>query len=627
MGIVISILFCLVFLAAGYGISRLVFSRERPFIRVWMGGVFSLLLLLWLPALWSFIFGFTIAAQWAAFFTCLALGFGALFFLKKRGLPVTSSPWREEWPALMLLPLFLLGTYLFFTHIIPMKNGALYAGQSTFGDLPLHLGLVTSLGEQGLFPPEYSILPGVQVGYPFLCDSISATFYVLGAPLRFSMLLPAIFAYALVLLGVFYFFERWLKGRGVTILATLLFFMGGGFGFAYFFDLLKSNPENLLRLFYGFYNTPNNFIEKGMIWVNPIADMLIPQRATLFGWALLFPSLYLLRRAAFEEEHRLFLPLGIIAGAMPLVHTHSFFALGVLSACYLFQAIVKRDTKKSVLTGWFLYGATALLLAAPQLIFFTFRQSGDFLKFHFNWSNSLDSFLWFYVKNLGLLFLLLPVAFFRLDKRERGFYLGAAVLWALSEFIQFQPNPYDNNKLLFIWFALTCGIVAKLLVELYGHLKGFRGARFIAGMTLVSLFLSGVLTLGREVVSEYTLFDKDAVDAAEFIKENTAPDAMFLTNSNHNNLVSSLTGRNIVCGTGSYLYYHGLDYSDREYALADMYGEPNIYFQEYADLFNVNYVLIGDYERYAFYCDEAYFDQRFPVAYENESITIYRVPD
>jgi hypothetical protein len=101
--------------------------------------------------------------------------------------------------------------------------------------------------------------------------------------------------------------SQWRKAQDTALFATLLFFVGGGFGFWYFFDLIRENPDAFSRIFTAFYNTPTNYTYGGLRWVNPIADMLIPQRATLFGWALLFPSLYLLRRAAFENEPRLLL--------------------------------------------------------------------------------------------------------------------------------------------------------------------------------------------------------------------------------------------------------------------------------------------------------------------------------
>ena len=56
----LAIVYLCLFLAAGYLLARLVFHSERPLIRLWLGGVCGLFLLIWLPALCSFLFGFTV---------------------------------------------------------------------------------------------------------------------------------------------------------------------------------------------------------------------------------------------------------------------------------------------------------------------------------------------------------------------------------------------------------------------------------------------------------------------------------------------------------------------------------------------------------------------------------------
>jgi hypothetical protein len=98
-----------------------------------------------------------------------------------------------------------------------------------------------------------------------------------------------------------------------AVFSTLLFFVGGGFGFWYFFDLLKANPGNLSRLFAAFYETPTNFFKRPA-WVNPIADMMIPQRALLFGWSILFACLFSALPRRNQKGRFAFLPLAILAG-------------------------------------------------------------------------------------------------------------------------------------------------------------------------------------------------------------------------------------------------------------------------------------------------------------------------
>ena len=107
-------------------------------------------------------------------------------------------------------------------------------------------------------------------------------------------------------------------------------------------DRWRTEPQNFLRIFSEFYQTPTNLTAEGNIrWVNVIADMLLPQRATLFGWALLFPTLTVLYKAVFENRREYFIPAGVLAGGMPMVHTHSFLAVALISACWLLAELTK----------------------------------------------------------------------------------------------------------------------------------------------------------------------------------------------------------------------------------------------------------------------------------------------
>ncbi len=628
MAELVSLFYLALFACSGLGISRLLFFRERPLRRIWLGLVFGFAMLLWFPALFSFALGFHMPAQLLGLAAAVLLG-GVCWLLSRKKSPTASSV-RSELPILIAGGiLFLLCILLLSSHTIVKKDGALYVGQSTYGDLAMHLGFISSIAAQGTFPPMYSICPDKPVCYPFLSESVGSTIYLFGTSLRFATMLTAAYAFLLVIFGVYFFFEEWLVERRKAIFAMLLFFLGGGFGFWYFFDLLKDNPENLSRLFTAFYETPTNFVSNGLRWVNPIADMMIPQRALLFGWALLFPCLFLLHRATFRRETNAFFPLAFLAGCLPLIHTHSFLALGMISGFYLIRSIVRREGKRQLL-GFAAYLCIVLLLALPQLVLFTFKQSGSFLKLHFNWANESDNYIWFYIKNFGLIALLAPVAFLAARREERGVVGGAVLIWLIAEFIQFQPNPYDNNKLLFVSFAYACGLVGGWLIDTKDRLErgGIRNrasTALLSALVCVTLFLSGVLTLGREYVSEYQLINQNELLAAEYVEQNTVPDATFLTYNNHNNCIAALTGRNIVCGSGSYLFFHGVDYSAREQALSKLYEQPGTYFASLAKEYSIDYVLIGENERANYDIDYGYFSSKFDVFYQNDSLVIYRV--
>ena len=83
----------------------------------------------------------------------------------------------------------------------------------------------------------------------------------------------------------------------------------------------------------------------------------------------------------------------------------------------------------------------------------------------YNWGNLQDGYLWFYLVNLGVTALLFLPAFFTADQRRFTVCAPAAVIWFICEFVVFQPNTYDNNKLLYAAYFLVCGVVASYMVE------------------------------------------------------------------------------------------------------------------------------------------------------------------
>ena len=480
---ILSLLYLLFYAVSGIVISRCLFSSESYPCRIWLGLTLGLFGSIWLPSLFSFIFRFTCLSHILG--AVLMAGFTVFSLFQKNKAPlVKADDVKTLLPLLSLLPIFIIGASLFFTHILQPKSDGYYVGQTTYGDLAMHLGFITSMAEQGFFPPDYSIFPGHQVNYPFLCEVPSSSLFLFGANLRWSYLLPALYAYGLVILGVYFAFRKWLKRVRRVCFASYLFFIGGGFGFMYFFDRLNGAStvgalideagyaNNLSYLLNGFYVTPTNLPRIGLRWVNPIVDMLIPQRATLFGWAFLFPCIYLLIRFAFEKRKSSLAPLILLASGLPLIHTHSFLALGIISAVYCVQDLIRHfDWKR--LSQWAFYGLITVLLAAPQLFGFAFQQASEsgMVRLHFNWANEVDSFLWFYIKNMGWLFILLPFSLLLLSKRDREIASGFIAVWFVSEIVVFQPNIYDNNKLLFTWFFCLCGLSAKLLGSLSHRLS------------------------------------------------------------------------------------------------------------------------------------------------------------
>lgn len=620
MGELFGILYLAAFLFTGWVLARRLAPQLSLEGTLVLSGTFALSFMEALPALFALFSGFHLPAVLLALAAAGGIFAGCVPGLVRRPPEKPKSSGPAFW--LCVFPLLIFTGWLLFTHTLWLRDGAYWCGQSTYGDLPMHLAFITSIPQQAAFPPHYPLLAQQPVfGYPFLCETVSSVFLVLGGGLKFACLLPQLLAVFTVLGG------GWLLGwelLGTNAKASLgywLFFLGSGFGFAYF---LGGGKENFTRIFTAFYETPTNYVDENIRWVNPIADMMIPQRATLFGWALLFPCLALLARFAEKKEYRLWPALVLVALPLPLVHTHSALALVMVSAILFLQAALElRSWKK--LCPWFCWAVATGFAWIPQLFGVIFQQTSQgsgFLRFHFNWANEGDNYFWFYIKNLGLVYLLLIPAFLWAKKSLRWFYGGGLLILAVSEFVLFQPNPYDNNKLLFIWHLLGCILVAGLLADLAALIPKKSVKVFLAALVITVSTLGSMLTLGREAVGRYQQFDPEAIATADYVQANTEKDALFLTGRQHLNPVASLAGRDIVCGSSLYVHFHGMDYSRQDQAVRQLYETPS---KALLNQWQVDYVMISGWERNDYQVDESWYLENTDLIFEQGSYRLFRV--
>lgn len=599
-GAVLAVGYYALFLGSGMYIGRKLLCKERYSIvmQYLVGSVAGVLALQWFPLLFAFAFDFSMTAHVLALLLQVVLCVLVGWRCHCSESSLQQHPYRKvnEWKRLfrenpvwiLMAVTFAFFCYCLYTHtIVGNADGSMHTGQSTYGDMNMHFSFITSIANQQTFPPEYSLLPGHKLSYPFLCDSVSSSLYLMGASLRLAYVLPMLGAILQVFMGFYCLIKYWLGRSATALIAWILFFWNGGLGFVYF-----DNAEKIHKIFAEFYMTPTNYLDKNLRWVQVMVDMLIPQRATLFGWAILFPLLAFLFRAIAERKKKLFVMAGVAAGALPMIHTHSFLALGMICAVWLLLDLtdnslfvtgkaaygrkaasaskgssrrngkvtasgrrngkVTSSSRRSVNVSastrnrmgsssadatvsdswiryalyiglaffsvmqminrsnefadkhglaimiigvalfvlflgyklvrylqnrswkrlaftWGIFLIVVLIFALPQLFMWTFSQaSGDnFVRSHFNWSNNGDQYIVFYLKNLGLPFVLLLLSSFVVSARNLKIGAPYLLIWFVAELAAFQPNDYDNNKLLFVGAVFMCGIAADALVQIY----------------------------------------------------------------------------------------------------------------------------------------------------------------
>lgn len=593
------------FLIIGFLYADMLFKDKDIYFRAWMGGVMGNVLLMAGIIPFAFIFKFTVLSH--ILLAAAAAAPYVIIKLRKKEKPVSVSvKGGEEWISnkvfvCLILPVTVVIWVLMTNHILaPYEGGGVSSGQCTYGDLHMHLSFVTSIAEQKDFPPAYCQLSGTPLNYPFLVDMLSSSLYLFGAPLRWAVLVPSYVISLLLVMGFYILAYRITGKKSAAVLATVLFFFNGGFGFAYFIDGAKGDSSVFTRIFKDYYHTPANYTDGNIRWVNTISDMIIPQRTTMAGWCTVIPALWLLTEAVKTKKTSVYIMLGVLAGCMPMIHTHSFLALGMISAVMFFAYLAGEKESGRYVKNWLIYGAIACAMAFPQLIFWTFRQTGgneSFLRFSFNWVNKKDPYFWFYLKNWGITALFLIPAVLAASKDNKKLMAGCALIFVTAELILFQPNEYDNNKLFFIVYMIGIMLVSGYLVYLYEKLKGVRGRAFLAAVTVASGTLSGVLTIGREYVSggQYQTFTDDDIEFSEYVKENTDPNAVFLTGTEVTNPVSALAGRTLYLGSSAYVYFHGFgkEFSKRDSEVKSAYSGTYEQMKSFCGENNISYVFVG----------------------------------
>ena len=633
-----AIRYTLLFIACGCAIVRCMLPRRSPVTRVWLGASLGMLLLMVLPALCAHALRFSVRAHVAAAALLLALT-AAAYALRDRRDPAGMTPEDGQFLFAMLLvtlPLTALSAYLQTTHMVQIApDGSYLCGQSTYGDLCMHMAFATSMRDMA-FPPTYNLLAGTALSYPYLTDSLSTTMLLLGMEIQGALVFPGTLLMALTYAGYMILAREILGNRRLAIVAAaLMFFLNGGLGFLYDFDLMgRDGFAKIAEIFTGYYKTPANQPDVNLRWSNVIADLMLPQRALLGGWAMGIPALYLLITAFRSGSMRKTLLLALWASCLPLVHTHTFLALGLFSGGYILgRLLTHREDWRGILLRAGVYLAIVLALALPQLIGNAIRQTVEVgvMRIQFNWVNNnggmklIDGYFFFWMKNVGLPFLLILGAC--LNARRRGqadILCGMAAVFLVADWVLFQRNPYDNNKLFYIWYMFGAILAADYGSVIMQRLAGLRGRWLLAGLFMAGSVLSGSLSLAREAVSSYQLFSKNAVDAGAWIDENTDRDAVFMTGQQHINPVCSLAGRQIICGSDLYVFFHGLDYGEQATSCQRFYENP----QENTDVltqYGVDYVYVSDYERADFDVDLASLDAMYDLVYENPDVRIYQV--
>jgi hypothetical protein len=393
-----------------------------------------------------------------------------------------------------------------------------------YGDLPLHWTFVRHVASGAPFWPENPILTGERLRYPLGVDLLTSVLAQLGFAIETLLPLMGLAGAALAALA--------LRGWGGAFAVAGFLFAGG----------LAGIPA-LVRL--SLVDT-----EQAVAWKNLFLALFVPQR----GFLLALPAGLVLLRSwrarLLRGEPGLPAWLeGLLWGALPLVHLHSFAALSGFCAAWALLGGRLRSALPSL--------AVALLPASWGVFVVTggFRAAG-LMGFAPGWMMAGESPLAFLLRNFGFWLALVAAALVvgvaaRAGRREAlALLLPPFALFAALFFVRLAPWAWDNTKVM-IW----CHLV--MLPALYAVVLA-RLPTVARAIALALLFASGVqvqLWAAAGSLPRLEVFERaeyDAVcDALESVKTTRVA-----TVQTFNHPVA-LCGRPIVAGYSGHLWSHG----------------------------------------------------------------------
>jgi hypothetical protein len=542
--------------------------------------------------------------------------------------------WRAEYGGLLIvLGLFApIHIRLFSSHLIQPGPQGIYSAGSAWYDIGFHLALISSFLYGENFPPIYTPFPPATLLYPFLPDFQIAALGALGMSLRSALLLTSI-PLALAITGLLYFFAR----RLVTLqenelpqsmlaspfvsaaLATIIFLLNGGLGFIYFFSDWRSSGKSFGSFWTNLDINYANIGSRNIQWVNFIADGMLPQRSTLFGFAvalIVFTVFAVVweahdrSKAENSGQIKLLIFAGVLTGLLPLFHAHSYLGVGVISI-FLFLLRPRRQ--------WISFWIPAVLLALPYFLTIAGHVStNSFVRFSPGWrGHGENSWLWFWFRNVGLPALLIFPAWFAASSNWRRFYLAFAGLLVLSLLVMVSPNDFDNIKLMYLWYAPTSVLISSWLVRL----AVVKRQRLLASVLALLCIASGLLALHYEDVDHHLLFSQEEINAAVVARERTPPHALFLTAPTFHQPILSLAGRAVLRADTSWLWSHGYEFAQREADVRSIYA-GGAEARDLVNYYSIDYIYFGNRERETG-ANQKFFDDQFSVTYRSPNIIIY----
>nr|ADC36077.1 hypothetical protein [uncultured bacterium 164] len=597
----------------------------------------------------------------------------AIGLLRKRYQVELSSPDAnaarfEKWDWLVIGIFFIFSCWMMFA-TFNMSGGMLQIGQHEYPDFGSTVSVMQSFAQGANFPTEHPFFSHELIRAYFLFYFQAGNLEYLGLNPAWSNNILSILSTTALLALVMTLGRVLFNSRIAGRIGAALFFFQGSLSFVPFLRSQTSFSGLLQSL-----STMTSFLNSGLghrgedwgIWSQ---NVYLTQRnfASSIGLLLIVLIFLLIRyrraersaealpstaedRAVMEgdTDPRMgswlslanlrgplspFVFCGVLMGLMPMwngaVLADGLIILGLMLAMF--------PLRREVLV---LLAVTALL-AVPQLIYLkTGARPGNFSFFHWGYlldDPSLATVLYYLLFTFGFKWLLMGIGVAWSGNLERRFFAAASALLVFAFCTQFTEEILTNHKFFNIWLVIANVYVAYGLVRLW-QLRVWSTsipARAAAALLVITITIAGTIDLMPIHNSRFIEMGYGGDKLVEWVKTNTDPRAVFLSDRYMNHQIL-LAGRRLFYGQPYYAGEAGGDTARRDPVYKTLFESSDpaevlrLLYQ-----YNIKYVAIDDPIRNGrdliTHPNEPLYRDHFKLVFEDAeshyaNIRIYEIP-
>ncbi|MCG6552508.1 MAG: hypothetical protein L7F77_09290 [Candidatus Magnetominusculus sp. LBB02] len=619
---------------AGLIVERNLAFSNNFWVRLAFAIIIGALLCTWLTFTLSYLIGFNLKA---IVLSVAAIGVFVLNYQNRltfKGAAFGIAP-AHAVAMVLVMPLFVFG-------LREANDGGMsYLGNNC--DMSYHMSMVSSFVNNMAFPPLNPQCATEALRYHYLVNFHSSILHMGGLSLYLSVVIPQVlYSFALATL-LYHFYMTIVEKEGAALLSTL-FFVGGHTGcFNILFAAAGSPAPGTVFHILSWVAVKEQMLYYFMNFLDILINYFQPQRPFLFGFPMsliILSSAYdtLVRQSEIDLQ-KLFIA-AVFTGLLPLFHVHSFLVIAPVLCLSAFYICAERKMALTALLP-VLVGVTQILMlmsgqrSAYYSGFDVHRLGGGLTQMSVL-NSAIIARVLFWIRAAGtpLIFGTAAACYYFKKNRDFSYISGSKNIFLMVFIIinviffitinvyRFTPNWGDSNKF-FLYLTLCLSIFMGSVTWHFFTKRGVAAKAAVVGLVL----FCGVAPL---LVETYTVFSRQPVElfsacdkkVADWIKVNTAADAVFLTSNSVVHFIAPLTGRAVV--DGAYNWETGYDKPDRRENIKKIFTTGG---HDLIMKYNIDYIVLSRYERGAFTIKEDALT-RFKTVYDEtcqgENYRIYK---